>query len=337
MHQILKRYHLLGITLASDFPFSYPLLLSKEAPDLTITQASESLVKWLPSGLTPLYTSPYLRPDGESVFQVYRLDDHDVLHFPGIADFFAFAGHIAYQPFLPVDYALIETFLLGIVMSYCLESRGTPILHASAVQVDDRLVAFIADSGGGKSTLAAALVRAGFLLVSDDILPIRRLDGQFLGCPSFPVLRMYPVQAQYFLGHLQGLQRMNDYTSKLLVALERDSFGAFCAAPRPLTCLFLPQRRDAVEAGTDIEITPLSSQQALKEIIRHTFAPRMIQALGLAPRRLAILAELARQVPMCSLVYPSGFEYLPAVQQILMEYLPSRHLSTNCLGEPLTK
>ncbi len=46
-------------------------------------------------------------------------------------------------------------------------------LHASAVGIDDRIVAFVGESGVGKSTLAWALVKAGADPVSDDLLPIR--------------------------------------------------------------------------------------------------------------------------------------------------------------------
>jgi hypothetical protein len=46
-------------------------------------------------------------------------------------------------------------------------------LHASAVGIDGRIVAFVGESGVGKSTLAWALVKAGADPVSDDLLPIR--------------------------------------------------------------------------------------------------------------------------------------------------------------------
>ena len=46
-------------------------------------------------------------------------------------------------------------------------------LHASAVAIDSRVLAFVAGSGTGKSTLAWALVKAGAAPLSDDLLPIR--------------------------------------------------------------------------------------------------------------------------------------------------------------------
>ena len=46
-------------------------------------------------------------------------------------------------------------------------------LHASAVSVDGRVLAFVAGSGTGKTTLAWALVKAGAAAISDDLLPIR--------------------------------------------------------------------------------------------------------------------------------------------------------------------
>lgn len=327
MPETFHKYRLLGITLESNFPFSYPLLPGEGVPDLTLTLASEPPVAWRRSDWEPLYTSPYRGLFGDSILHFYRLEACDVLHFPGIADFFAWPERVECLPSPPVDYALIETFLFGGLLPYCMEARGAPVLHASSVAVDGGIAAFLANSGGGKSTLAAAMVKAGLPLVGDDILPIRKLEGQFLGYPSFPVLRLYDAQAQYLLGHSDGLPRLNDYVDKYLVSPGRDGVGSFCDTPLPLACLYLPERREASEAGASIEITPLSPQQALIELVRHTFGPRLVKAMGLAPQRFALLAEAARQVPMRRLSYPNGFEHLETVREAVLADLRSTELA----------
>lgn len=59
------------------------------------------------------------------------------------------------------------------VLPRILSHRGELVLHASAVIVDDRVVAFLGASGAGKSTTAAEFVRLGFRHHSDDGLLVR--------------------------------------------------------------------------------------------------------------------------------------------------------------------
>lgn len=317
----LKKYLLFGISLASDFPFSYPLLLTKGEPDLTITYNLGLPIDLSHSEFSPSYTSHYKYPDGESFFQFYRLDECDVLHFSKAADFYTWPDRALCQPLQPIDDLMIETVLLGTVLSYCLESRDVPVLHASTVQFGSGEIAFLARSGGGKSSLAASLIQSGSALVSDDILAIRQQDGQFFGYPGFPAMRLWPDQAYYFLGTIDGLHRMNNHTEKLLIPLAGTSLDNFIKAPLPLSCLYLPKRRDPGEEDTTVKITYLSPPQVLQELLRHSFIPRLVHVLGLAPRRLLFLADLARTVPMRHLVYPSGLKYLPMVREAILEDL----------------
>jgi hypothetical protein len=53
-----------------------------------------------------------------------------------------------------------------------LVQRGFAVLHASAVLIEDEVVAFVGDCGAGKSTVAAALCSRGHGLVADDVVGI---------------------------------------------------------------------------------------------------------------------------------------------------------------------
>jgi hypothetical protein len=72
----------------------------------------------------------------------------------------------------------IETLLIGPVAGVLLHQRGVFPLHASCIELDGLAVAIAGASGRGKSTLAAALVRRGATLFSDDICALRLSDGQ---------------------------------------------------------------------------------------------------------------------------------------------------------------
>jgi hypothetical protein len=55
--------------------------------------------------------------------------------------------------------------------------HGLEVLHASAVAVDGRAIAFTAASGTGKSSLNAHLVAAGATFLTDDVLALEDGDG----------------------------------------------------------------------------------------------------------------------------------------------------------------
>jgi hypothetical protein len=66
----------------------------------------------------------------------------------------------------------------------------TECLHAGAVEVDGRVTAVAAPSGGGKSTLVAALVAAGARFFSDDVLALEGEGGAVLAHPGAPFGRL---------------------------------------------------------------------------------------------------------------------------------------------------
>lgn len=77
----------------------------------------------------------------------------------------------------PVDAAAgeesdFELFLWGTVFGTVAWLNGLIPLHASSVDAGGRVVAFTADSGGGKSTLAASLAALGLPHVCDDTLVV---------------------------------------------------------------------------------------------------------------------------------------------------------------------
>ena len=71
----------------------------------------------------------------------------------------------------------------------------------------------------------------------------------------------------------------------------------------------------------EIGITPVSPRDAVIELVRHSFTPRVVEAIGLQAQRLDFFAQMVQQVPMRRLVYPSGFAHLPRVRDAILEDL----------------
>ena len=91
----------------------------------------------------------------------------------GTFDVHAAERLIAWYPGPKPDPNAVRADLLGRVMALATHAVGGLALHASAVAIDDRAVAFVGAKHAGKSTLAMALVRGGARLITDDTLVLR--------------------------------------------------------------------------------------------------------------------------------------------------------------------
>lgn len=300
----MQTHRVYGLGLTSDFPFAHRLCVGRGAPDLVFSAGTPRLP--LLEG-TRIYSSPWRDEAGDSIAYLDRFPEREVLRFPGIADFHLEPGRITGDLLDKDRPDLMELRLLGPVLSYWLERLGIPMLHAAAVRVSSGVLGFIAHSGGGKSSLASALLQAGASLLTDDLLPVEESEGTFLARPGFPQMRMEPDSARHFLGTVEGLAAISPDDSKLHVPV-----GDFCDTATPLSALYVIERRPGRP-----EILPLPRREAVIELVRHSFSPYLVEAVGLQPRRLDLFTRLVRQVPVSRLYCPQGLAHLPEVAEIL--------------------
>jgi hypothetical protein len=296
-------YDLFGYRLAAAFSFKTRLTAGNPPADLTLELAAEPLLP-IPFG-PPLYRSP--------LTSLFHSNGREVLRFLDAGDFLIQDDRI--EVFLErTRLDLAELRFLGPVFSYWLERRGLTTLHASAVAVNGQGVAFLSRHGGGKSGLAAAMVRAGHPLLTDDLLAVEETGDHWKVQPSYPEMRMWPDEAAWFAGSIEDLPFVQTDSEK-----RRVEIGPFQESPAPLSRIYVASRRPETEGG--IEIQPLSRSEALIELVRHSFSPRLMEAAGLQPARLDRLARLVRSVPVHRLVYPTGFDRLPLVVASIIKSL----------------
>jgi hypothetical protein len=71
------------------------------------------------------------------------------------------------------DDAVLARHFTDQVLAALLRNRGLLVLHANAVQTPDGVVVIAGESGSGKSTTLAALLRRGCRMLSDDVTALR--------------------------------------------------------------------------------------------------------------------------------------------------------------------
>jgi hypothetical protein len=303
-----RRFALYGLVVTTPHRFANRLLETDAPADLWIRPVDAPPLAEGLDEVEASYGSPAMIDERQHFLNLFVTPTATVFRFTEVVDFFVLDDGIAYQLHdANYDY-MVELHLLGFVLAYWLERAGWPALHASSVIVDGHAIAFLSSHGGGKTSLAATMLHLGYPLGSDDIVALTPAAGGFLARPGYPQMRMWPEQARHFVGH-DALEKVHPGLTKRRVPVGADGYGAFDGASRPLTALYLPQRRD----GGGIAFATMPTGQALFELVRHTFLVGIVEGAGVAARRFATLAEVVKRVPVRTVGYPNGLERLPEV------------------------
>jgi hypothetical protein len=192
------------------------------------------------------------------------------------------------------------------------------------VEIDGRIAVFPSHSGNGKSTLAAAFLQQGAALLTDDILPLECQRDGFWGRPGLPQLNLWPDQgAKNITDDIEKFDAVVPDESKKRVPVEAVKNGAFCHEKQPLACIYIPSKFDqSSSTQSNIEITPISSAEALIELVRYSyFPPAIAEQMGWQAQRLDFFSRLVEQIPVRRLRYPVGFEHLPRVTEAVFQDL----------------
>jgi hypothetical protein len=126
-----------------------------------------------------------------------------------------------------------QRFLVGRVLPWAALLRGRELMHASAVRVGDRAVAVLADSGFGKTSIAARLVLHGGGFITDDVMALSDDGDRVLAHPGPAILALRPIERQAIEPReRRRLGRVLGRSGKTYVAVERER------APVPLGGLY---------------------------------------------------------------------------------------------------
>ncbi|HEX7001075.1 MAG TPA: hypothetical protein VF164_05205 [Trueperaceae bacterium] len=324
-----RDHYAYGLRLVTNHRFRFHLAADPpvDAPTLRFELVRDSplAARWDADG--PVFTTA-AGTEETAGLQAFDLGEVKVLRFLDACDFFLFVGegrrgegriacHLRDE-----DYRFaIDIWLMGTVLALWLELSGTPVLHASAVEVGavgagtfpSAAIGFLATSKGGKSSLAATLMRRGNRLLSDDNVALRGgQGGEWLAVPSYPQMRMWPDQAAHFLGAERAgrLERVQPSNPKLMVPVGPGGFGGFYSDAVPLRALYLPERVIGF-GGVQVERLPLA--EALIELVRNTFLFEVVEAFGLMQARFGAFGDLLRTVPVLRLRYREGLDQLDGV------------------------
>jgi hypothetical protein len=206
------------------------------------------------------------------------------------------AGHVDMLPIL----------MAGTVSAFLLTLRGLTVLHASAVAVDGAALAFVGQSGRGKSTVAALMCAAGAELITDDVLTIDA--GQPVRCTGgASELRLRRAAAAIADQHAGAATRLtaDDRVALRLRTAPRE--------PLPLGAIVVP---GPSRSATELEVRRLPATTALLWILGF---PRIFGwcLREVLTRDFATVGKLVDQVPVYEVIIPWGPPFDPDIARVL--------------------
>jgi hypothetical protein len=237
-------------------------------------------------------------------------DGMTYLLWPGLFEFVVSADgrRVAGRPLGDASPEAFRTYLLSQVVSFALLGQGIEPFHATVMQAGDGAAAFLGDCGYGKSTLAAAFLRAGHRLLTDDLLVVQPRPDGVLAFPGPPRIKLFPEAARTFLGEVSG-PPMNGLTPKQVIPLGPERS---VSSPLPLRAFYVLRPPADQLRRRRITLRRLSARHAVLRLLANTFNAA-VRDPGRLARQLAAASHLAAAVPVKSLSYPRDLSQLPLV------------------------
>jgi hypothetical protein len=224
---------------------------------------------------------------------------------------------IIVEPLPGVPERNVRLFLLGSAFGAILHQRGLLPLHANAIDIDGKAVAFMAESGGGKSTLAAWFHDQGFPLLADDVCVVQ-LDegGGAVACPGLPRLRLWLDALESTGRQREGLNRSYVGSSG-----ELDKFdvpvdaGAMTHAKLPVGGLYI------LERGPAFGLEQLTGLEAAEAIFANTYRGAYVAATSTHRDHWRLAVDLARVTPVYRFVRSMDFSDLDQDCEALLKHV----------------
>jgi hypothetical protein len=187
-----------------------------------------------------------------------------------------------------------QRLLFAQVLPLAATLRGLELLHASAVELDGRVLAFVARAGTGKTSVAAHLVARGAQLVTDDVLAVEWIGGRLLAHPGAPT---FNVAAEQFDSlSAEGRTRLG---RPLGTADKRVLAAPVAEQAAPLGALYFLER----PVGERIRIVETAPDPL--RVLASSFN-LYVRTPGRIENQLETAARISETVPTSTIAIPSG-------------------------------
>jgi hypothetical protein len=204
---------------------------------------------------------------------------------------------IIVSPMKGSDKDKIRLYILGTCMGVLLMQRKVLTLHGSAIVIDGMAYAFIGESGAGKSTLAAAFIKEGFHLLSDDVIPVvQSKDSIPYVLPSYPQQKLWQESLDAFGMENKHFRPLFERETKFAIPVQDN----FINEPLQLAGIFELVKTEKA----NVSISPVKSLERFRTLFTHTYRSSLISPLGLTEWHFTESANVLKSIKLYQLQRP---------------------------------
>jgi hypothetical protein len=305
MKPVAGVYLIGGITLVSEIAFpELPLIQHQSVTPHPVQVRLGTVANHLPSAVE-------LDPD------CFATPTQYLLNIQGVARYLVTAGReIVVDPDDAAPALDVRGYLLGSIFVVLCQQRGLLPLHASAIAGKSGVVAFLANSGQGKSTLAAHLAQRGFRVLADDVCLIDAAQaGAAMVIPTAPWLKLWRNSLESLGREVEGLDRVFSEDDKYRMPL------APMLTPEPISKLVFLEANDISSVTTQIEEVPRA--QAIPLLMNLTHHSYLLEPTGQQEQNFLRCGRVLSQARAYRLLRPWGLMHLEstvdALENLLLE------------------
>lgn len=205
------------------------------------------------------------------------------------------------------------------VMPLIQSQQGMLVLHAGAVSVSGKIIAFLGETGQGKSSLTASFGLNGQPVVTDDCLVVDEKTGTLTGLPLYPGLRLWPDTVTALFGSSLTLPPVAHYTDKQRLGPDNGAMP-FHSEPAPLGAMYVLNAKTQTADDRSITIDRLRPRQAFMELMKHPYR------LGIdhhdrLQEEFRSLGRVVNSLKIRRITYPRDYALLPKVYNAILKDL----------------
>ena len=207
----------------------------------------------------------------------------------------------------------VSLLLTGTVLTALLQQRGLVTFHASAIATETGAVLFMGPSGGGKSSLLAALIERGFIMLSDDVTAVEVGAAEKpRGLPAFPCTRLWADALDALEWKDRPQEHVREGVEKYLVPVER-----FHPTPLPLRAVYTLTS----ENRQDVRIEQVPAAQVFRWLYKRTYRKRLLHGMGQQATHFRTLTAIVQGVPVFRVIRPRNPFLLDALADRIKAHL----------------